>query len=1375
MTSNISLRRLIPAGAALLALVLAAPAAGLGTNDVSLTLAADPGSVTQKATIPAAGPFEITVDEAATYVSTTSVKDATTAVAYTLAAGAPATGEYSVAAGVYTFAAADAGKVVNIAYKFVLPFDLGYDEPRSFTATVTNLGLNRVDGVTVDITIPADWKWGGDKKLCTGTGAQVCTVEVGTLSDPPNEPTKVAFKAAPRFSDPPPSACAEGTALSAISATVVANGIPATATDPGNPNTDPPGNNTGSVGGYTLAVGHADLVATFTGPASASQGQTLSFTGTVKNNGPCVATGVVIQSGGSMAEGPSDDATCVWNAKGQCKIASLAVGASASFTASYVVPRFDKSAISGSVPNSIEVSADQTDQVSSNNSQGTETLVDGDASVGCSTGGVPGALALLGLGLFAWRRRKAGLVAALLLAPLVPAAQTPAPEAAAPAAEEKKAVVEEITVTGTRLRRKDLTTPAPVTVISKEAIIASGKLTVADFLQALPEQGNTANIFANNGGDGATRVDLRSLSSGSNGTNANRTLVLLNGRRMVAGGQGGDDSVDLSSIPSAAIERIEILKDGASAIYGSDAIAGVVNLITRRSYNGTDASATGSLSSRGDAKNYDVSISSGVSGEKSSGFLSLSYYEQESLLSDKRSWSKYALSYDYTTGSESRGGSPTLPTPKLDIAGGPRAANPRPTGASPLYTDLVLTCQANPDQCPTSASGFILDPSAGGAFAGKGWRPALTSDLYNFAATNYLVTPQRRFSIFGFADSRLSDNVRAYLEGSFANRRQIQQLAAEPMSFGFYGIALSKDSQYNPFGIDVRWRRRLTEANGRIEVRESDTFRMVGGLDGTLPQILGPLSGWFWDLSLNFGRSDATDTLSGNLNLNKVGPALGPSKDGVCYTSRDAGVYSGAIDGCIPFNVFAPAGSLSPTEVNGLAFEGPQKGFNMQKVVSAQLGGDLFRLMSDRPAGLALGVEYREVSGENIPDPFSVAFYSSGVSLVPPTATRGSYNVNEVFGELSIPIVSGMEFVDDLEAQLAGRVFKYNLFGRDSTYKVGGRYRPVRDVTLRATYSTAFRAPSVSELFGGTNTSADTASDPCRTLSGRGPGDPLYDNCTAHGVPPSGSADPQTQLTTLIGSNPNLKPETAKTFTVGLVLEPRWVKNLSATIDYYNIEVSKSINRFGGGYIVSQCEVQNNPEFCARVTRDSDGVITILNDVRQNIGGDKVSGLDLAARYVLPTAFGRFAFVFDGTYLIKRDQIDAGGGVTKGKDRYDLGVNPTWKFNVGGSYAFQKYTAGLTARYIGPIKECGLADGSSSGTDCVTASQYAHKVDSFTTFDLFLGYTLPTSYGKTSLTFGMQNVFDAAPPKIYSGIQQWSDWTYDALGRMMYVRLAHAY
>ncbi len=998
-------------------------------------------------------------------------------------------------------------------------------------------------------------------------------------------------------------------------------------------------------------------------------------------------------------------------------------------------------------------------------------------------------------------------------APATPPAAAPAevvvgdqPAAAAPAAAQEK--TEEIVVTGSRIRRKDLTTPAPVTVIGREQIAGSGKVSIGDFLQTLPEQGNAINTAVNNGGDGATRVNLR-------GVGAARTLVLVNGRRLVPGGTGADSSADLNSIPSGIVERIEVLKDGASAIYGSDAIAGVVNIITRKT-PGTDVSAFAGTSSHSDGATYDLNITSGTGGEKGNVLFSAGFYKQQRVMAGDRSFSKIPKFFDATGDNSLSGnigeysaGSGTIPAGRLVLTSSQIGVS---TIGSPLWSSLVQLCPFHDDNSPDPLSpdpanprpmrrrcpsSYIFDPTASNGF---GWRPYLgpglpeagdVGDGYNFAPDNYLVTPQQRISLYSIGDTRLGGVGRAFFEASYVNRQSGQDLAPEPLVSDGEGVAISAQNAYNPFGTDLFIRRRLVEFGRRQFRQDLDTFRVVGGVDGTLPETLGPLTGWFWDVSMNYGRVQGVSTKFGNLFIPNLAAALGPSfnagtalnPDWKCSTD---GTAAGVIDGCVPLDLFHGAGAINAAQAAPLTFRGTARGTNQITAFQANTSGELIKLLTDRPVGLAAGYEHRVVSGSFINDPITSYGLTTGNKGFD---TQGSYNVDEVYGELSIPVVSGMPFAEDVEATAAVRWFNYSNFGSDNTYKFGARWRPISDVTIRGTYSTAFRAPSINDLFLGQSDNFAPVKDPCRGPAGGGP--PLTQEQTAACGDAANSGDSSSQLHSTIGGNADLVPETAKIYTIGVVFEPRMVRGLSFTVDYYNTAIDKNISSIGESTILQGCYNGTQPEFCSLVTRDTSTggtqFITNITNTNQNVGKLDIAGIDFAVRYGLPTEFGRFSFLFDGTWLQKINQTLADGTVIHGRGTFDLnnlnsfggagGSFPNFKFNAGVLWGMKGLGAGLSTRYLGSFKECGDSNGDFSGSGlCYIDSTYTRTISNYHTEDVFVGYTLPSRAGRTNFTVGVANVFDAQPAKIYNGFASVTDqYNYDQMGRFFYARLNQAF
>ena len=933
--------------------------------------------------------------------------------------------------------------------------------------------------------------------------------------------------------------------------------------------------------------------------------------------------------------------------------------------------------------------------------------------------------------------------------------------------------LEEVVVTGSRIKRKDLTTPAPVTVINKEQIQTSGKISVGDFLQAMPEQGNSMNGQVNNGNDGSVQVNLRSLG-------ANRTLVLVNGRRMVYGGTGADAAVDLNTIPAAAIERIEVLKDGASAVYGSDAVAGVVNVILKRKYEGTEVSAYAGTSSRGDGRTYDLSAITGTSSERGSLIFSVGFQKQERILAGDRDFAKTTYSVDWNTGLKTTGGnSGTWPEGRFNL---PAAACAIPS-ADP---QVQAACAARAQQLAASGTSAIVpifDPVSGKT---TGYKP-YDYVLYNTNPANNLFSPSQRVQLFTTGDTRLGTFGRGFFEASFVQRDSNgTTLAPMPLvnnNIPTNPIRVSSLSIYNPFGVDITtWRHRTNEFGTRVFNQKIDTFHTVIGIDGSLGDWAGPLRGWSWELAYNYGRTASQQDTSGQMSMSRVANAVGPSrwidpnnhglgaqcvKPGPTYPGNPADYK--VIPGCVPMNVLGGAGAIDPAAAPYVTFVGTDIGLDQLEVVSFNVGGELFSLLADRPVALAVGYENRHEKASFRPDTTTAALDSSGNNQL---ATGGGFNANEAYAELVLPIVNRAPFAEDLELDLAARWFKYNLFGADKTYKVGGRYTVVPDATFRATYSTAFRAPQVGELFAGTQDDYPSVTDPCDgALSGK----PLVtqQQCAAQGVGPTGSHDPSTQLLAKRLANPELKPETAKTFTVGVVLEPRWVPTLSVTVDYYKVTLEKAITLRSAGAVLAGCYLNGIASDCAHVNRDPVlGTINWVDRPRVNDDGKvEIAGVDLSSRYALPTeAFGRFGVGLDATYLQYYRTVTSAGQTTDQAGTYDgLLALPKWKFNLGLTYGIERLVAGLNLRYIGTYKECNNGSCADDATD-------ARMIPTYVPVDLHVGYSIKSVAGVTAFMVGVNNLMDLQPPFIATANNFNSDpSTYDYAGRYFYARLTQTF
>jgi iron complex outermembrane receptor protein len=943
-------------------------------------------------------------------------------------------------------------------------------------------------------------------------------------------------------------------------------------------------------------------------------------------------------------------------------------------------------------------------------------------------------------------------------------------------------------------------TGAPLVVFSRDQILSSGFASIGDFLQQLPQQGGATNTNVNNGGDGETQISLRSLG-------AQYTLVLVDGKRWVNGGSGAGTAVDLDSIPTAAVERIEVLLDGASALYGSDAIGGVVNIVTRKRADGVEASAYYGQSRHGDARQVDLNFTSGASTDRGGFLFSAGYFNQSPVLAANRDWAKQPLLYDYSAKSNnvSTSGSGTIPQGRFRVdlnncgtnqtCNDLRAAfgNTASTAAHQyVYFTRGVSTAANNAFIPGAP---LLAACAAGPVPGSRWascqvdgfRPyisatvqALTNlsvnDLYDYQAVNDLVTPSERISLFANGDYRLADWARAYVQGSFVRRRSSNQLAAEPFITSQFGVWIPADQPFNPFGQTVTdVRRRLVEDSPRGLQFDIDTLRTVIGVDGTLPGEA------LWEASFVYGRTAGSTTNRGSQNMNEVAGGVATA------------------------NLFGGPGTLTPAMISALGgYSGIANGWTQLAEASAQLRAAPFSLASDKAASVVAGWDYRAMYGGFSPDPIGLADASYDYNSA---ATKGSYHVNEGYLSLDLPILSNMSGVDDFEAQAAIRVYDHSNFGAGAVYRLGAIYRPVRDFALRGSFSTNLREPNLSELYQGLSPTAEPATDPCAFIL---PNSALGQRCALwapkQGGPSSlGCNDAdcgEFVIQSTTGGNPSLQPEEAVVATAGIAFEPQALRGFAAQAGYYNIKVTQQPGFFTSPVIINGCYFGNIDFDCTLIHRDpTTGNISNIFDIERNVGTTQTSGFDFEASYSLPTSYGRFGFSFNSTYLIYYRQTSGSGQLISAAGNYDLGsgnavgtLTPKFKFNAGVRYQWRGFSTTVDARYIGGFDECPGSDGASdftgtcsnpslfdvSGNNIPTGtpggSTYApHHVPPYVAFDVFVSYLLKTPVGSTTFAIGVHNLLDASPPPVYDSFLTYADPSYDFVGRFVYGRIQQSF
>jgi len=565
--------------------------------------------------------------------------------------------------------------------------------------------------------------------------------------------------------------------------------------------------------------------------------------------------------------------------------------------------------------------------------------------------------------------------------------------------------------TGSRIRRSDYLGAAPVEVISAPDIESSGAQTLGEILKFVPAvAGNAISTAISNGGDGTATVTLRGLP-------ASNTLVLINGRRVANDGLAGE-AVDLNSIPPAAVERIEILKDGASAVYGSDAIAGVVNVIMKRDFRGFLAETFYGEASRGDLKTQTHTVQYGTALPNGSFFLSASAYDQNPIYSRDRSVSRSA-------DTRSRGG-------------------------------------ADQRSSATPASRVVLSDGSTLIATNSGYRAATDEDLFNYQKFTSAVVPLDRSSIYSNASYDFNEQITIAIDASYVKTESKATLAPTPVFTGFEQepIPIDVSNRYNNFGetlLDVR--RRLVEFPARTQRNESEVTRFAASLEGLFDD-------WNWELAYNWSRSEADETLTNIVNADRLRQALGPASN--CQSLE--------IDGCVPVNLLGTPGSITEDQVDFIRTKGDVSGYSTLSSLSASASNAVLSLPYGR-GNLAFGFEYRNEATSKRPDQLITNTGTIGGNNFEPT--RGDRDIIEFFSEVTLPAWRSSKSSLGLDVEAALRYSDYSDFGNNTSPKLGLVFRVGNAVLLRTTYARGFRAPSLNELYAGVTEDQSFINDPC--------------------------------------------------------------------------------------------------------------------------------------------------------------------------------------------------------------------------------------------------------------------------------------------------------
>ncbi|MEC3912750.1 TonB-dependent receptor [Sphingobium sp. CR2-8] len=951
---------------------------------------------------------------------------------------------------------------------------------------------------------------------------------------------------------------------------------------------------------------------------------------------------------------------------------------------------------------------------------------------------------------------------------------------------------EAIVVTGSRIARPDLDTGAPLAVVSAEEFKLSGAVNVEQVLNTLPQVLPGTSSFSNNPGGGVATLNLRGLGT-------NRNLVLVNGRRWMF--FDTTQVVDLNTIPQFLIEGVDVVTGGASAVYGSDAIAGVVNFRLRNNLTGIEVGSQYSITEEGDGGRWDTNIAIGTDFADGRGHITAygEYYKRKSILQGARSFSRFTAQ-DGAGVLTRTGGSATTPAGRFAVPGTVAIAAGNGLGAVTLNRGAGTTygsaLGATFDSSTSSSRNFVTGP-----------------DTFNFAPDNYLQVPQERWLLGAYGDYEINDNVTAYMELAFVNNRVANELAATPVTGNFNvniaavspflsaadiaafnqidanetaiiaartarvaRIAGESDAVYAaraaaqgalftganaasnaPGVINLGVSRRVRETGSRNTLDERNAFRALAGVRGAIGD-----SGFSYDAFYSYARTRNANVQAGNI-------------------SRRA--FQAGLDGTAPaIDIFGP-GALSRTSVNQISILAQNNDISTLQVAQASVNGSLFNLGW---GGDDIGVEWRSMASRFIPD----TALSSGdvIGFNAGNPTQGGYNVKEVFGEIRIPIAADQPFFHKLEVSGAGRYSDYSLdaVGGVSTYAGDIQWAPIRDITFRGSYSRAVRAPNVSELFGGLQTGFPTGTDPCTAPAAAAPG-PLRDTCIATGVPAANlgqgvpsQLQPNTQFQSQTGGNPNLQAEKSTSYTFGAIVQPTFLPGLNIKVDYFNIKIGNAIFAAGGGAanILNLCynTFQNASNgFCQLVgrndatgaidgTTNADGSVAVVFAGAANLSSLKTSGIDLDIDYSI--GLGKFLLgedaklniAFLGTYTKKNTFVPVNGEPDVVECAGFFGANCG---NPQGKY---KWTTRLTL-VDGPLTSTvRWRHISSTRDDDDTTDYVVEKLKAYNLYDVAFSAAVNDNL---TMSFGVNNLLDKKPQLIGSNAEQANTYpsTFDVLGR----------
>jgi iron complex outermembrane recepter protein len=934
-------------------------------------------------------------------------------------------------------------------------------------------------------------------------------------------------------------------------------------------------------------------------------------------------------------------------------------------------------------------------------------------------------------------------------------------------ASPQGAVLEEVVVTGTRITIPGVQSSSPITTIGIDEISREQAFDIEKVLRLTPAAVPGDNPGANNGSAGVTTVNLRGLGP-------NRNLVLMDGKRMVPYNVNG--YVDISAVPVALLERVDVVTGGASAVYGSDAMSGVVNFIMKKNFEGIAFEGEASETGHSDGKTYSGSITMGASLDAGRGnaVLSLNVTKRDPVTFGQRSYGVDNIDSQSGASSAAEGGS---------------------------FTTVPALLFGN-------VSGYQFDANGNlnNVFDAAG-NPLPTFKSFNFNPYNLYQTPQDKWSALALANYEINSHAEAYARFAYASIDVKTQLAPSG-TFGFgWNLPIANPYLNNqarnvlcqdaslPFDptfatvpadclsaiVPLSFYRRMVEVGPRITDYRNNTFQVVAGVRGSIAE------GWGYDVSYQRGRSTRSLAELNDINGVSMQQALLSTSTTACNDPSN---------GCVPINLFGPVGSIKDNQAAFVRLDLLINEIYTQDVTTGSIHGDLGAFRSpwaDRPVGFAVGAEYRRESGVIQPDA-NAANANIPVGYGQTVPTSGSYTVKEGFTELLVPVVSDKPFAKAVDLQLGYRYSEYDLAGNTNTYRIGADWAPLQSVRFRAEYQRAVRAPNIAELFSpvafGTG---NLATDPC---AGAAPttSAALAALCVATGAPAArvaaGSiAGPIAgQVNNFTGGNLKLKPEKGDTYTYGVVLDggAGWgvIRHPTLTLDYYTIKIDGAINAPALTDVVNGCySTDLNPAqtfnaLCALISRNAQtgalngGPTVGVYTVQANLAFLKAEGIELGARFDVDLAgSGKLAVALDANYYLKNDfQNSSTAPLNQCAGYYGQNCGTQTGGPVSKTRFVQRTTwidgpweVGYLWRYLSGVRE-----------EAATAvlPQFA-SIGAYNYLDVTAAYSFND---KTTIRLTINNVLDKNPPFVggsagdtVSNGGNTFPGVYDALGRVFAV------